>query len=81
MLVERRQVGVVFPQGRAGRAHVRNELAGAALVQVSHGCCEHHDIPGRLGIAEDKLHCINAMLDRTQLIRQNTGFIASDLSD
>jgi hypothetical protein len=44
MLVERRHIGVVFPQRGAGRARVCQKLAGIAKVQIPNRGCQHDDV-------------------------------------
>ncbi len=52
---ERRQVRIVVPEIRAGRADIGQELAGVAPMQVPHGGGQHHDVAGRLKVPEDEL--------------------------
>jgi hypothetical protein len=53
--VERGQPGVAHPQVRAGRPNVGEEALGVAAVEVAHRGREHHDVAGRLEVAEDEL--------------------------
>jgi hypothetical protein len=52
---KRRQVRVVVPEVRAGRADVGQELAGVAAMQVTHRGGQHHDVARRLEVLEDEL--------------------------
>lgn len=52
---QRRQVRVVAPQVRAGRADVGQELARVATMQIPHRGGQHHDVAGRLEVLEDEL--------------------------
>ena len=53
-LAQRREVGVVLPEGRAGGPHVRLELPRRGGVQVAHGGGEHQDVAGALERPQDQ---------------------------
>src|SRR5262245_66374221 len=55
LLLQGRQVGVVLPQRRAGRAYVGDKSARMALVQIANRRGEHYDVTGRAKMSEDEL--------------------------
>ena len=62
VLIQGCEVRIVFPQAGARGAHVREELAGTAGVQIPHRRREHHEVARRLGVAEEEFsfHGIHA---------------------
>ena len=50
-----RDMRIVLPQGRAGRADIREKLVGIAPVQIPHRRRQHDDVTGRLKIRQNQL--------------------------
>jgi len=53
--VQRRQMRIVLPQGRAGRAHIREESSGIGTMQVPDGGREHDNVARRKPVFKDPL--------------------------
>lgn len=55
LVIQRRDVGIVAPQIRAGSAHIGDAFPWVAPVQVAHGGSQHQDVAGGLVVLEEKL--------------------------